>query len=94
MTNTKDKTLLPESKESYIEFITIALKFVVLYGLPAASKIIKSLTDDKIDASRIANLSVTKKPSEYFKCLADCVDDADGDGTLDSEDAYPNDPTR
>ena len=87
MTTEENKTDL---KDNYVELFSLAAKMAILYGLPAAVKIIQTLTNEKIDAERIAKLSVTKTPREYFTCLSGCFEDRDCDGVPDVMDQCPD----
>lgn len=78
-------------KDNYIELFSLAVKLAALYGIPAAVKLIQTLTNDKIDAERIAKLSVIKKPRDYFKCLSGCFEDRDCDTIPDAIDKCPDD---
>jgi len=77
-------------KDNYLEFASLAMKLAIMYGLPAAIKIVKTMTNDKVTAERIAQLTVTKKPKEYFQCLSGCFEDRDCDGVKDSLDKCPD----
>lgn len=87
MTTEENKT---DIKENYVELFSLAVKLAALYGIPAAVKLIKTLTNDKIDAERIAKLSLIKKPREYFQCLSGCFEDRDCDSIPDAIDKCPD----
>lgn len=89
-TITKDNDINKEESSSYVEYAALALKFAITYGIPAAIRIMTTLTNDKIDIERITKLSVTKTPREYFECLAGCVGDRDCDGVPDALDKCPD----
>jgi len=69
----KDQTKNTQYQDLFNILGSVALKWAIMYGVPAAIALAKTLLEDEISPEKIADLDLEKRPSEYFKCLK-CVD--------------------